>query len=268
MFSVIIKELRVYANNNRIRNIQILYVSVLSLLLFLFAVELSFSRASIGAKNAPGSEMFSVLIISAFLLLLALATPVLANFAILEEDDTLSPLKRTQIIMGKLSALSIISIVMLLSILPLLSLSAYTGGLPLSKIGLCYLIIFIASVAFNLIGMFWAVICVKFLSECRFTDKKREESTIIASYATICTLTFMPFILPVFGSVFGINIQVPTKIAQAFSPLYAICATLGYTTNVTVAKLSIWWFTSILYVLVSMVLMLLLLQEPLIFRQR
>ncbi len=256
MFAVIIKELRVYAKSKRIRNIQILYVSVLSLLLFLFAVELSFrNQTAIVAKNASGSEMFSVLIISAFLLLLALTTPLLAILAILRDDDTLTPLKHAQIIIGKLSALSIITIIMLLSILPLLSLSAYTGGLPLRKIGQCYLIIFIASVALNSMGILWASIC------------GREESAIIASYATTCTLIFTPFILSVFGSVFDINIQYPTKIAQVFSPLYAMCATLGYVTEVTVANLSIWWITLILYLLVSVTLMLILLREPLIVRQ-
>lgn len=257
MFSIIIKELRVYAKSKRIRNIQLLYVSVLSLLLFLLSVELSLrGQASMSAKNAPGNEMFSVLIISAFLLLLALATPVLANYSILKEDETLSLLGHAQIIIGKLSALSIITIVMPLSILPLLSLSAYTGGLPLSKIVLCYVIIFIASVAFNSMGMLWATIC------------KREELTITTSYATICTLTFMPFILPVFSNAFGINIQIPTKIAQAFSPLYAMFATLGYVSDVTAVNLSIWWITLILYVLVSVVLTLLLLRELWIFRPR
>jgi len=255
MFSVIIKELRVYAKNKRIRNVQILYISILSLLLFLFSVELSFrEQTSMVTQKAPGSEMFSVLIIAVFLLLLALTTPVLANYSILKENEPLSPLGHAQIIVGKLSALSIITIAMLLSILPLLSLSAYTGGLPLSKIGLCYLVIFIASVTFNSMGMLWATIC------------KREETTITASYATICTLNFGPYILSVFGSAFDINIHIPAKIAQVFSPLYAMCAMLGYVTDVAVMNLSTWRVTLILYVLVSGGLVLFLLRKPRIFR--
>ena len=220
-----------------------LYVSILSLLLFLYSVELSFrEQTSMVAQRTPGSEMFSVLIIAAFLLLLALAAPILASHSTRKEDETLSPLGYAQIIIGKLSARSIITMVMPLSILPLLSLSAYTGGLPWSKIGLCYLLIFIASVAFNSIGMLWAIICT------------REESTITASYATICALTFMPFIISVFGRAFDLNMQTPAQIAQVFSPLYVMFATLGYVTEVTVMNLSTWWITLILYALIPVVL--------------
>ena len=226
------------------RNIQIIYVCALSLMLFLMVVEL----AARGRYNVVGFDyggvIFSTFVAVAFLLLVALATPISAILGIVEEKQDanfdlllLTSLKHSHILLGKLIAPTLHAIFMLLSVLPLLSLSVYTSGLPLRQIWLCSLLMFVTIVTLNLVGIFYAFVC------------KREEMAITLSYATICMLIFAPFFTMISAKVFDINIQsMPVKITKVLSPLYAM---LGVVNETAGFFLPSWAVTLTLYILIS-----------------
>lgn len=245
MLAIIIKDLRAYLRNRRVRNIQIIYVCALSLILFSMIVELAARGGHNVAEFNYGRVIFSTFIVVAFLLLIALATPISAILSIVEAKHEsnfdlllLTPLKISHILLGKLIAPTLHTIFMLLSCLPLLSFSVYIGGLSLSQIGLCSLLILVMAATFNLIGIFYALVC------------KREEMAIILSYATICMLIFAPFLTMISAQVFDINIQsVPVKITKVLSPLYAMLALLGVVNGVT-GVLPGWAVTLTSYILI------------------
>jgi ABC-type Na+ efflux pump permease subunit len=209
-----------------------------------------------------GRVIFSTFIVVAFILLIALAAPISAILSIVEEKQSanfdlllLTPLKYSHILLGKLIVSTFHAIFMLFSCLPLLSISVYTGGLPLSQIGFCSLIIFVTVATFNLIGILYALVC------------KREDIALTLSYATICILMFAPFLVMISAKVFDINIQsIPVhfvqhrlgfklqsmlKITQVFSPLYAMLAILGVVNETARIFLPNWAVTITLYILIS-----------------
>ncbi|MBC8232463.1 hypothetical protein H8E77_23180 [bacterium] len=247
MLAIIIKDLRAYSRKRRIRNIQIIYICALSLILFLMVVELSARGGYDVARFDYGRVIFSTFIVVAFLLLVALATPISIILSIVEEKREanfdmllLTPLKCSHILLSKLIASTFYAIFMLLSCLPLFSLSVYIGGLPLSQIGFCFLIIFVAIATFNLVGIFYALVC------------KREEMAIILSYATICILIFAPFLVMISAKVFDINIQsIPVKVIKVLSPLYALLAVFGVVNEPVEFFLPSWAVTLNLYILIS-----------------
>ncbi len=216
-------------------------------MLFLLVVEL----AARGRYNVVGSDygrvIFSTFIVVAFILLIALAVPISAILSIVEEKQSanldlllLTPLKYSHILLGKLIVSTFHAIFMLFSCLPLLSISIYTGGLPLSQIGFCSLIIFVTVTTFNLIGIIYALVC------------KHEDIAVTLSYATICILMFAPFIVMISAKVFDINIQsIAVKITKVFSPLYAMFAILSVVNETARIFLPNWAVTIILYILIS-----------------
>jgi ABC-type transport system involved in multi-copper enzyme maturation permease subunit len=216
-------------------------------MLFLMIVELTARGRQNFAGFDYGRVIFSTFIVVAFLLLIALSTPISVILNIVEEKKAanldlflLTPLKRSHILLSKIVVPTFHVIFMLLSSLPLLSLSVYTGGLPLSQTGLCFLIIFVTTVAFNLVGMFYAFAF------------QREEMSIILSYATVCMLIFAPFLAMLSAKVFDINIQsIPMRIIKVFSPLYAILAVLGVVNEALEVFLPGWAITLILHILIS-----------------
>ena len=263
MFAIIIKDLRVYARSRRMRNIQIVYVCLLSLTLFFIALELS---AQSRLNFDHGKMMFSTFFVVASLLLVCLVTPISANSAIIEEKKEanidflwLTPIRRKHIIAGKLVASTLYAMVMLISCLPLLCLSVYTGGLSLRAIVLCYLLLLITVITFNLIGIFWALVC------------QSEARAIALSYATVCALIFAPFLfallsgncfakLATFGFVnrtstltqgIGASFYFMKYAIRVFSPLYAILAALNVVNSAKMLGLPLWCLTVIVYVLIS-----------------
>lgn len=247
MLAIIIKDLRAYWRKQRVRNIQIIYVGALSIMLFLMVIELSARGGYNVLRLDYGKLIFSTFIVVAFLLLIALATPISVILSLLEDKQDanfdlilLIPLKKSYILLGKLIVTTLHAIFMLLSCLPLLSLSVYTGGLPLSQIGLGSLIIFVTVATFNLIGMLYALIC------------KREAMAIILSYTTICIFMFAPLLIMISAKVFDINLQsIPVRITKVFSPLYAMLSLLGVVSEAVRIFLPSWLVTLILYILIS-----------------
>jgi len=247
LLAIIIKELRTYWRNQRIRNIQIIYVCALSLMLFLMVVELSARSGYNSAGFDYGRVIFSTFIVVAFILLIALAAPISAILNIVAEKQSanldlllLTPLKYSHILLGKLMASMFHAIFMLFSCLPLLSISVYTGGLPLSQIGFCSLIIFVTVAAFNLIGILYALVC------------EREDIALTLSYATIGILMFAPFLVMISAKVFNLNLQaIAAKITKVLSPLYAMLAILGVVNETAKFFWPNWAVTIILYILIS-----------------
>ncbi|MFQ6039868.1 MAG: ABC transporter permease [Candidatus Poribacteria bacterium] len=250
MFAIIIKDLRAYWRKQRARNIQIIYVGALSITLFLMVIELSARGGYNALRLDYGRLIFSTLIVVAFLLLVALSTPISVILSVFEDKQDanfdlilLTPLKNSHILLGKLIVTTLHAVFMPLSCLPLLSLSVYTGGLPLSQIGLSFLIIFVTVATFNLIGILYALVC------------QREEMAIILSYATICIFMFEPFLIMISAKVFHLNIQsIPVKITKVFSPLYAMLALMDVVNETARFFLPSWLVTLILYILISVTL--------------
>ena len=245
MFAIIIKELRVYARSRGMRNIQIVYVCLLSLTLFFMTVELS---AQSRLNFDHGKMMFSTFFVMASLLLVCLVTPISANSAIIEEKKEanidflwLTPISQKRIIAGKLVASTLYAMVMLASCLPLLCLSAYTGGLSLRAIVLCYLLLLITVITFNLIGIFWALVC------------PNEARAIALSYVTVCALIFAPFLVSILTQEVSVRFYFMKYGIQAFSSLYAILTALNVVNSAKMLGLPLWCLTVIVYVLISVV---------------
>ena len=255
LFAIIIKELRVYVRSRRMRNIQIVYVCLLSLTLFFIALELS---AQSRLNFDHGKMMFSTFFVVASLLLVCLVTPISANSAITEEKKEanidflwLTPIRRKRIIAGKLVASTLYAMVMLASCLPLLCLSVYTGGLSLRAIVLCYLLLLITVITFNLIGIFWALVC-QCAKPSREVGTGNEARAIALSYATVCALIFVPLFASTFTQGIGASFFMEYGI-QAFSSLYAILTVLNVVSSARMLGLPLWCLTVIVYVLISVV---------------
>ncbi len=189
MLAVILKDLHCYVNSRRYRRIQFIVLCVLSLLLFVAAVEFYAYRRTVHAIDV-GQQTYVLFIIAIFVAQFwmprhaveAMATEHLAGKCRGENRVllALTPLANWQILAGKLTALVFWALWNIWLTVPLLALSSYIGGLALSQWMKCSVVLLVSSIFFALVGITVA------LQTCPTRAKG-------ISYGVILLLTFCPF---------------------------------------------------------------------------
>ncbi len=218
MLAIILKDLRFYTNSRKYRRIHLLILCVLTLLLFVTAVEFYAQRRT-GNPITLGQQVYTLFIIALFifqfwvprhaveaLCLERTSHPHLpgdsANAALLK----LTPIAAWKILAGKLGAVVLWTIWSIWLAIPLLALSSYIGGLTISQLLKCGVVILGSCLFFALIGIGCALWC----------------SPISAkgiSYSVALAITFLP-LLP-------ISPFVDIPMLEAISPLCALLSIIG-----------------------------------------
>lgn len=198
MFTLCIKDLRIYTNSRKYRRLHFVILCILVLCLFLSAIEFyaqGLERHQSDNTFLVGERTYSVLIISLFIAQFLVPKHAVEAISmerllpnkidILQKRDTndslliLTPLPHWKIIFGKLVAVIIWSMLGVLLTIPLFALSTFMGGLPILQLMKCGLVILVSSILFALIG----------ISSAMRNEPKRAKTIC---YGIILTITFLP----------------------------------------------------------------------------
>ncbi len=230
MFSLFIKDLRIYTNSRKYRLIQFVVLCILVLCIFLSAIEFyaqGLERHQSGNTSLVAERTYSVLIICIFLTQFLVPKHAVEAVSIersipnkkdrlFKHNDnatllTLTPLSPWKIIVGKLAAIIIWCMLGVLLTIPLFALSTFMGGLPILQLMKCGLVILVSSILFALIG----------ISSAMWNEPTRAKTI---SYGIILAITFLPL--------FPITPFVHIPMLDLLSPLSALFSILdSETTN-------------------------------------
>ena len=210
MLAIILKELRYYTNIGRYRRMQLVLLCGFALLLLVGTVEFY-------ANRTPNVGQQTYKLCMVFLFVVQFWVPRHA----VEAWDTdqrgqgnsvngallaLSPLASWQILAGKLSAVVLWAMWGIWLTLPLFALSSYTGGLTVSQLARCGVVLLVSCIFFALIGIGFAV--------CNPPTRAKG-----LSYGLVLLLVFLPLIpIPLFDAI---------PVLDVISPLCAVLSILG-----------------------------------------
>ena len=226
MFTLCIKDLRIYTNSRKYRRIHFVVLCVLTLCLFLGAIEYyaqGLERHQSGSTFLVGERTYSVLIICLFIAQFlvpkhAVESVSLERFLTNKLDGLhkhnnndslliLTPLSHWKIIVGKLVAVVLWSMLGVLLTIPLFALSIFMGGLPILQLMKCGLVILVSSLLFALIG----------ISSAMWNEPKRAKTI---SYGIILALTFLP-LFPLAPFVYIPMLDLLSPLSALFSILHS-----------------------------------------------
>ena len=195
MFAILLKDLRLYTNSRKYRRIHFLILCALTLLLFVTTVEFYAQRRT-GSLIALGQQVYTLFIIALFIFqfwvprhavealrIERTSHPHLpgesANAALLQ----LTPITAWKILTGKLGAVVLWTVWSVWLAIPLLALSSYIGGLTISQLVKCGVVILASCLFFALIG----IACALWYPPTRAKG---------ISYGVVLAITFLP-LLPI-----------------------------------------------------------------------
>ena len=216
MIALILKELRFYAHQPKYRRIQFFILSTMAFALFATAFEL-FALSRGRPQILVGESIYALLIPLFFCLLLGLVIPLQAveSFQIERRGTNwnllnLTPVGHRKFLLGKLMGMVLALLWCIGLTIPLFGLSVYTGGLEISQLLQCALVLIAGLTAFFLIGA-----C--------FTLLGHSNHAMGRSYAVVLLLSFIPLIAPALTPL----VNIPTimlELLRVLSPLCAIVA--------------------------------------------
>lgn len=214
MLAVILKDLRCYTNSRKYRRIQFVVLCLLSLVLFVAAVEFYAHRRAVGTIDV-GQQTYMLFVIVLFVVQFWVPRHAIEAFDMeqryLKNNGqnrallALTPLANWKVLAGKLIAVVLWAIWGICLTIPLFALSSYIGGLALSQWVRCGAVLLMSSVFFALVG----------IGVTLWTSPTRAKAI---SYGFVLLITFSPFIP---SSLFE-----ATPMLVAISPLCALLSIL------------------------------------------
>ena len=209
MFAVILKELRCYTNNAKYRRIQMLVLCGFALLLLIGIVEF-YAYQTIGV----GQQAYKLCTIFLFVVQLWVVRHAVEVWRAERQSSgdgingallALAPLPNWKILAGKLSAVVLWAVWGIWLTVPLFALSSYTGGLAVSQLIKCGVVLSVSCIFFALVGIGFAL---------RHPPARAKS----IGYGIILLLTFLPLMpFPPFDTI---------PLLDAISPLCALLSIL------------------------------------------
>ncbi len=200
MFAFILKDLRFYTNARKYKTIQFVILLVLVFILFLSMMEFYAQRIIMQLDRIPidvGRQTYALFIICLFIVQFLVPRHAveavrmeISQFSLGERLQrysrnstllALTPLPNWKIFGGKLAAIVIWTLWGIWFAIPLFALSSYIGGLAISQLVKCGVVILVSCIFFALIGMGFAL-----------WNKSIHAKSI--SYGIILSITFFPLI--------------------------------------------------------------------------
>lgn len=202
MFALILKDLRIFTNSRKYRNILFILMSILVLLFFVGTLEYYAQGTDTQRDGRPidvGKQTYTLFILCTFFVQFFVTRQAVDSFYMeqskfsgqnsLQQNGgnrgllVLTPLSNWRILLGKLTSVVIWSGWVIWFTIPLFLLSVFIGGLEIGVLLKCGVVIVMSSILFTLIGLCFAT----FHS---VTHAK------IFSYGIVFALTFLP-LLPI-----------------------------------------------------------------------
>lgn len=244
MIVLIAKELRCYAGQRKFRRIQLIIIGLLSVILLAAAFEL-FAYAQTGAQIVVGYEIYSILVIALFIMLLCLVVPLQAIEAAQIENlnsniDLLriSPLSIWKQLAAKLVASIIAALWSIWLVTPLFWFSIYSGGLTLNQIFACLLVYVASTSLFSMIG-----IC--------FAFSANPVQARVRSFSTILLMTFLPLI-----SLWALPFDdTLLSVLNSLSPVSVLLSIVGWYPNAFIIGSPLWSWMVCSYFVASTILL-------------
>ena len=209
MFSIILKELRCYTNSAKYRRIQMLILCGFSLLLLIGTVEF-YARHRIDV----GQQTYKLCMVFLFIAQFWVVRHAVEAWHAEQQSSgpgingallALTPLPNWKILAGKLSAVVLWAVWGIWLTVPLFALSSYTGGLAVSQLMKCGVVLSVSCIFFALIGI-----------SCALRNPPARAKSI--GYGIILLLTFLPLMpFPPFDTI---------PLLDAISPLCALLSIL------------------------------------------
>lgn len=209
MFAIILKELRCYTNSAKYRRIQMLVLCGFALLLLIGTVEF-YARHRVNV----GQQTYKLCMIFLFIVQFWVVRHAVEVWHAEQRSSghgingvllTLVPLPNWKILAGKLSAVVLWAVWGLWLTVPLFALSSYTGGLTVSQLMKCGVVLSVSCLFFALIGI-----------GCALCHPSVRAKSI--GYGIVLLLTFLPLMpVPLFDTI---------PLLDAISPLCALLSIL------------------------------------------
>ena len=162
MLTVLLKDLRCYANSLKYRRIQFIVLCALSLVLFVATVEFYAHRRAVGTIDV-GKQTYTLFIIALFAVQFlvpryAVETLYMERGGLKTRGQNgvllaLAPLRNWKILAGKWMAIVLWAMWGIWLAVPLFALSSYIGGLTLLQWGQCGVVLLMSCVFFALVGI-------------------------------------------------------------------------------------------------------------------
>lgn len=224
MFALILKDLRLYTNSRKYRIIQFIILVVLTLLLFGATIEFyaqGIDKQQIGNAINVGKQTYTLFVICIFIAQFlvprhAIEAAYMERSTIFLRDHqqrhsgngallALTPLSNWKILGGKLAAVVIWAFWGIWFTIPLFAFSGYVGGLAISQLVKCSVVILTSCIFFALIGIGVAL----------WNSPTRAKGI---SYGIVLAITFLPLIpIPPFSDI---------PMLKVLSPLCALLSIL------------------------------------------
>jgi ABC-type transport system involved in multi-copper enzyme maturation permease subunit len=240
---LILKDLRFYAHQRRYRHVQLVILCLLALTLFAAAFEF-FARSQTGLSIDVGTNIYAMMVVLFFVVMLCFAVPLQAIDAIQAEKQhtNLNLLQLTQLppwefLAGKLIGALLAALWSVWLAVPLFCLSTFTGGLTLQQFLTCGLIFIVATTLFSMIGIRFA----------QSGDSLRARSR---SYAVVLSLTFLPLIL---SQTLTLD-RLLLNLLRLLSPLCVLRSIVQPEMAAHIGSFPIWFWMIGLYLLVFLML--------------
>ncbi|MCE2401945.1 hypothetical protein J4G08_13790 [Candidatus Poribacteria bacterium] len=200
MLAIILKDLRLYTNSRKYRIIQFIILAALTLLFFGAAIEFyaqGIDKQQVGNAIDVGKQTYTLFIICIFIL--QFLTPRHGVEAVYMERSltflrdnqrehsgngailALTPLPNWKMLGGKLAAVVIWAFWGVWFTIPLFALSSYVGGLVISQLVKCGMVILVSCIFFALVGIGVAL----------WNSPTRAKGI---SYGFVLAITFLPLI--------------------------------------------------------------------------
>ena len=210
MLAIIVKELRCYTDISKYRRMQLVILCGFAVLLFVGTVEFYVNRAS-----NVGQQTYKLCMILLFIAQFWVPRHAVEAWHIDRRGPengtngallTLSPFASWKILAGKLSAIVLWAMWGIWLTLPLFALSSYTGGLTVSQLARCSVVLLVSCTFFALIGIGFAL--------CNPPTRAKS-----LSYGLVLLLTFLPLLpIPLFDAI---------PVLDVISPLCAVLSILS-----------------------------------------
>ena len=188
MFAIIIKDLRLHANQPKYRLLQFSIVLLISAMFFIATVEYFVSTRS-NSQIDTGRNIFTILVSTLFIAITGVVAPILAIESIQDERRNanfdllyLSRLSVVQILLGKLTGVLLASFALILMTAPVFILSTFTGGFRLRDLLTCGIVFLSTNTLFVLISFSLAL--------------SLHENILSYGYGIILAVIFLPLVAP------------------------------------------------------------------------
>ncbi len=202
MIALIQKDLQIYSNSRKFRNLLFIFLSILVLLFFLGTLEFYAQGTDSQRDGMPidvDRQTYTLFILCIYFVQLFVTRHAVDAFHLewskvswqnsLQQNSgnvgllLITPLSNFKILLGKLAAVMIWSLWVIWFTIPLFVLSVFIGGLDITLLLKCGVVILISSILFTLIGLCFATF-------------QPAAHTKAFSFGFVLALTFLP-LLPI-----------------------------------------------------------------------